>query len=96
MIRPTRRTYSKCLVAINSLLSWGLMYYGVYQHEAMYTVPGGFAFILGIGGYYMHVGHADLKATAEAISSAGKSDENSVPTITDPSGINEAQDVQSN
>jgi hypothetical protein len=63
------------------------MYYGVYQHEAVYTVPGGFTFILGIGAYYMHIGHSDLKATVEAVSSAGKSDLSEQPQqFTEPSG----------
>lgn len=76
MIRKTRRTFSKWMVAINSILAWVTMIYSIYEHESAYVAAAGFAFIAGLGGYYMNVGHRDLKETLHAISSSGKSNDN--------------------
>jgi len=55
------------MVSLNSILCWISIIYSIYMNQAAYVAAAGFAFLLGIGGYYMHVGHADLKATMAAI-----------------------------
>lgn len=72
MIKNSRRAFSKWMVALNSILAWVTMIYSIYQHESAYVAAAGFAFIAGLGGYYMNVGHRDLKETLNAISSSGK------------------------
>jgi len=90
MIKMASRTYSKWMVAINSVAAWGAIFYSIYQHEAAYVAVAGFSFVAGLGAYYMKVGHNDLRETLNAISStrtdaAPPMDQNSTP-LPDPIG----------
>jgi hypothetical protein len=49
------------MVSINSILSWCAILYSIKEHESAYVAAPAFAFLLGVCGYYMNIGHKDLK-----------------------------------
>lgn len=70
MIRKTRRTFSKVMVGLNTILGWGSIYYAISTNQSTYYGVAALSFIAGLGAYYMSVGHSDLKATLSAVSSS--------------------------
>ncbi|QPB21759.1 hypothetical protein [Rhizobium sp. 007] len=70
-IKRSKRRFSKWLVGINVALAWGAIYLAIVYLQAAYVAASGFAFVLGIAGAYLGVGHLDLRSYVQSITQSG-------------------------
>ncbi|WFU89000.1 hypothetical protein QA644_08145 [Rhizobium sp. CC1099] len=68
--KTSSRRFSKWLVAFNVALAWGAIYLAIIYLQAAYVAASGFAFVLGVAGAYMGVGHLDLRAYVKSFTAA--------------------------
>ncbi len=78
----SNRRFSKWMVGLNSLLSWVAIIYSIKEHESAYVAAPALAFLLGIGAYYMNIGHRDLKEMMSSVNA--KSTEADISTYNGP------------
>lgn len=59
--KHSKRRTSKLFLLVNTVLAWGLAYYGLYTNQGNATVASALALVGSLYGAYVGIGHLDYR-----------------------------------